>query len=217
MTSWTWTSTWAGVLSSSRTMVARSETHTGWPSAWTMRSSVAMPSSASSVAKASAAMSSSSGCSSSSWRRAASSSVERPVMLVSAALTRSTLPPTPISAMPIGARSKAISKRCSASRPARSARRCSVTSRETTTMPSIVPACVRTGALWMTIVRPVSEELISTLPSWPPSESATICSVAARSSGETISDTCLPTIAAPSMPARSRCGPSSSRQRSSRS
>ena len=39
--------------------------------------------------------------------------------------------------MPIGARSKAISKRRSASRPARSAQRCSVTSRETTTIPSM--------------------------------------------------------------------------------
>jgi len=64
--SWTWTSTWTGVPSSSRTMVARSETQTGWPSAWTMRSSVAMPSSAISEAKASAASSSSSGCRSSS-------------------------------------------------------------------------------------------------------------------------------------------------------
>jgi hypothetical protein len=55
-----------------------------------MRSSVAMPSSASSEAKASAASSSSSGCSSSSWRSADSSAADRPVMAASAALTRST-------------------------------------------------------------------------------------------------------------------------------
>ena len=67
----------------------------------------------------------------------------------------------------------------------------------------------------MTIVRPVSEALSSTLPSWPASASLRICAVAASSSEETISDTCLPTIAAPSMPARSRSGPSTSRQRSS--
>jgi len=75
-------------------------------------------------------------------------------MAASAALTRSTLASTPISAMPMGARSKAISKRRSASRPARSAWRWSVTSRETTTMPSTLPSWARTGALCTTMARP---------------------------------------------------------------
>ena len=123
-------------------------------------------------------------------------------MAASAALTRSTPPLTPTSAMPMGARSKAISKRRSASRPARSAQRCSVTSRETKTIPSIVPSWARTGALWTTMVRREIGPNVSTLPSWPASAPVKIGSVAASSSAGTISDRWRPTIAAPSTPAR---------------
>ena len=63
----------------------------------------------------------------------------------------------------MGARSKAISKRRSASRPARSAPRWSVTSRETKTIPSMLPSCARTGALCTTMVRREIGPNVSTL------------------------------------------------------
>ena len=207
-----------GVPSSSRTMVARSETQTGWPSAWTMRSSVAMPSSASSDRRRPRRRAP--------RRRDAAAprgaarparAAERPVMVASAALTRSTLPSTPTSAMPIGARSKAISKRSlGLAAGALGAALVGDVARDEDD--PLDAAVVRAhGRALDDDGAPRDGPEVSTLPSCPASALARIGSVAASSSAGTISDTWRPTIAAPSMPALCRCAPSSSRQRRSRS